>query len=121
VTDEGKINLQISPEVSSADYAGGISTSQVNVPRFATRRMQTTLELMPDQALVLAGLFSQEDQESMSRLPGAGALPIIGPLFRNKWKDKRDNEMVVIIRPEIIDPSAAGTSPNPGLMGFHTP
>lgn len=98
VTDDGKIQMQVAPEVSNIDQ----SIAVLGVPGFTARRMQTTLIVEPGESFVLAGLFQQEETDSISRMPGIGSLPIIGNFFRNKWRDRRNNEMVVIIRPEII-------------------
>ncbi|HEY9746367.1 MAG TPA: pilus assembly protein N-terminal domain-containing protein [Oculatellaceae cyanobacterium] len=102
VTDDGKIQMQVAPEVSALDQTKGVSTNSISVPAFVSRRMQTTLLVEPGQSFALAGLYSQEDTDSISRFPGLGALPIIGAFFRNSWKDHRNSEMVVIIKPEII-------------------
>ncbi len=102
VKDDGKIHMQIAPEVSSVDNANSVSTNQVVVPGFATRRFQTTVELEEGQSFVMAGLFNQEETDAASKFPGIGSIPIIGSFFRNKWSDRRDREMVVIIQPEVM-------------------
>ena len=99
VTDDGKIHMQIGPEVSSIDptiNAGGF-------PGFRTRRMQTTLDLENQQSFLLAGLYSQDDVYSSSAFPWLGDLPVVGSFFRNKWNSKANSELVVIIKPEIIE------------------
>jgi Flp pilus assembly secretin CpaC len=102
VTDDGKIQMQVAPEVSALDQTKGVSTNSISVPAFVSRRMQTTLIVEPGQSFALAGLYNQEDTDSISRFPGLGALPIIGAFFRNSWKNKSTSEMVVIIKPEVI-------------------
>lgn len=102
VTDDGKIQMQVAPEVSSLDQANGVSTNSINVPAFISRRMSTTLLVEPGQSFVLAGLYNQQDTDSMSRFPGLGSIPILGSFFRNTWDSRTKSEMVVVIRPEII-------------------
>jgi Flp pilus assembly secretin CpaC len=102
VNDDGKIHLQVAPEVSTVDPTNSITTTIATIPGFATRRMQTTLELNNGESFVLAGLFSQEESEIFSRFPGVGSLPILGTFFKGKNSDARSNEMIVIIRPEIV-------------------
>jgi len=109
LNDEGKIHLQVAPEISSLDAANSITTAQVSVPAFSTRRFQTTIELDPGQSFVMAGLFNQEDTDSVSKFPGLGSVPIIGSFFRNKFTDRRDREMVVVIQPEVIMVPNSGT------------
>lgn len=116
VTDDGKIQIQVAPEVSAIDDTHSVTTNQISIPAFTTRRMQTSLIVEPGQSFVLAGLYSQEDTQSVSRLPGAGSLPIIGTLFRNKWKNHNDTELVVIVKPEIMY-SQTGPTPGSSLTG----
>jgi Flp pilus assembly secretin CpaC len=111
VTDDGKIQMQVAPEVSSVDQ----SITVQGVPGFSTRRMSTNLLVEPGQSFVLAGLFKQEDTNSVSRLPGIGSLPIIGPFFRNKWKTHNNTEMVVLIKPEVVYSQTGPTNQNPAV------
>lgn len=111
VTDEGKIHMMVSPEVSSLDAANGVSTNSVTIPGFRTRRMQTTLELADHQSFIMAGLYNQDDVRSMSGTPWISQIPIIGSFFRNKWKTQSNNEMVVVISPEIINGPSIMSAP----------
>lgn len=118
VTDDGKIQMQVAPEVSSLDQANGVSTNSVSVPAFMTRRMQTTLLVEPGQSFVLAGLYNQTDTDSMSRFPGLGSVPILGSFFRNSWNTRSKGEMVVVIRPEIIYSNTGGAALPSGPTGM---
>jgi pilus assembly protein CpaC len=111
VTDDGKIQMQLSPEVSAIDQANGVSTNSINVPAFTSRKMNTTLIVEPGQSFVLAGLYNQQDTDSISRFPTLGSIPVLGSFFRNKWKNKTGTEMVVLIRPEIIYSQTGSTAP----------
>jgi Flp pilus assembly secretin CpaC len=105
VTDDGKIQMQVAPEISTLDR----SVTVQGVPGLLTRKMSTNLILEPGQSFVLAGIFKQEDAESASGFPGIGKLPIIGSFFRNKWKTGANTEMIVLVKPEII-PSTTGST-----------
>ncbi len=113
VTDDGKIQMQVAPEVSSLDAANGVSTNSISVPAFVSRKMSTTLLVEQGQSFILAGLYNQQDTDSMSRFPGLGSVPMLGTFFRNKWKNKTSSEMVVVIKPEIIYSNTGITTPQP--------
>jgi len=113
VTDDNKIQMQVAPEVSSLDAANGVSTNSISVPAFVSRKMNTTLLVEQGQSFVLAGLYNQQDTDSMSRFPGLGSVPMLGSFFRNKWKNKSSSEMVVVIKPEIIYSNTGNTNPQP--------
>lgn len=112
VTDDGKIQMQVAPEVSSLDQANGVSTNSVSVPAFISRRMNTTLLVEPGQSFILAGLYNQQDTDSMSRFPGLGSIPILGAFFRNTWDSRTKSEMVVVIRPDIIYSNTGSSDPS---------
>ncbi|MBY0450233.1 MAG: pilus assembly protein N-terminal domain-containing protein [Cyanobacteria bacterium] len=102
ITEDEKIHLQVSPEISERDDNNSITTNIVTVPGFRTRRLQSTLELRTGESFVMGGLFSQVDQENFSGFPGLGTLPVIGSFFRNKNSNKTDSEMIVIVQPEVM-------------------
>ena len=60
VTPRGTIRLTVTPEVSSLDYANGLSVSGYTVPGLATRRVQTEIELENGQSFVIAGLLNNQ-------------------------------------------------------------
>lgn len=102
VTDDGKIHLEVEPEVSAVDQAFGTSTNFGSLPGFKTRRTHSTVQIEPGQSFVMAGLYNQEDVDSISGLPGVSKLPILGNFFRNKWNERSKTELVVIIQPEVL-------------------
>lgn len=110
VTEDGKIHMIVAPEVSSLDVANGADTGSGVVPALRSRRMQTTLEVENGQSFIIAGLYSQDEVDSISGTPWISRVPIIGSFFRNKWKNKNNTELVVIIKPEIMM-----TAGGPGL------
>lgn len=106
VMENGLISLKIDPaEVSS--IAG---TLQVNgYPIIDTRTVKTVAELKEGESLILAGLLSEEDIKTMSKIPLLGDIPILGALFRSTQKDIKEKELVFFITPKLVKPSAPGT------------
>lgn len=107
VTNIGNIRLAIAPEVSSLDFAGGLSISGFEIPTILSRRADTKVELREGQHLAIAGLLDRSLQESISKLPFLGDIPILGALFRNKEERQQLTELLVIVSPRIIEPSDA--------------
>jgi pilus assembly protein CpaC len=60
VIDSNLINLRITPEVSSLDWANGITLSGFVIPAMLTRRADAVVELNSGQALMLGGLVATE-------------------------------------------------------------
>jgi pilus assembly protein CpaC len=108
VTPRGTIHLQVTPEVSSLDFANGLVFQGFNIPALATRRVQTELELESGQSFAIGGLLDNRVTQSLSKIPGLGDIPFFGKLFRTRDISKNKTELLVIVTPEIVRPIPAG-------------
>ena len=104
VLPNGKINLQVEPEVSELDYTPGVVTDGFAVPGLTTRKASTQLELKDGQGFVIAGLLKQDVSRSVSKWPLLGDLPIIGALFRSTAFQNRETELLIVVTPIIVRP-----------------
>ena len=105
VTNSGTIRLKVAPEVSSLDFANGVTISGFQVPSLLTRRAQTEVELLPGQHLALAGLMDNSMTDNTDKIPFLGDLPIIGTFFRSKSNLQGRTELLVLVTPLIVQPS----------------
>lgn len=104
VTNIGNIRLHIAPEVSSLDFAGGLTISGFQMPTILSRRAETEIELREGQHLAIAGLLDRTMQESIRKLPILGDIPILGSLFRSTEERQQVTELLVIVTPRIVQP-----------------
>ena len=104
------INLKVKPEVSSLDFANGVSISGFRVPSLSTRRTETEVELQDGQTFAIAGLMSNSVSSTMSKVPGIGDIPVLGYLFRSRAYQKQQTELVVMITPQIVRRGSTGVS-----------
>ncbi len=104
------INLKVRPEVSSLDFANGVSLSGFRVPALSTRRTETEVELQDGQTFAIAGLMNNTVSSTMSKVPGIGDIPILGYLFRSRAYQKQQTELVVMITPQIVRRGSTGVS-----------
>src|SRR4029077_875954 len=114
ITPRGTIQLQVTPEVSALDYANAVTFQGYTIPALSTRRVQTEVELESGQSFVIAGLLDQRMTETMNKIPGLSAIPLLGKLFQTKSVGRNNSELMVIITPEIVRPIPVGqTVPEP--------
>jgi pilus assembly protein CpaC len=114
ITPHNTIKLHVKPEVSMLDPANGVVVSGFNIPALAMRRMETNIELAEGQSFAIAGLVDDRVTENLSRVPGLSNIPVLGALFKSRQENKTKTELVVLVTPEIADPSeAARLSPEP--------
>jgi pilus assembly protein CpaC len=98
------IRLKVRPEVSSLDFANGITLSGFRIPSLITRRAETDVELRDGQSFAIAGLLNNMSQDDRSAVPFLSALPIIGNLFKSKAERAERTELMVLITPRLVRP-----------------
>jgi MSHA type pilus biogenesis protein MshL len=116
ISDTGTITLSVRPSLSSIEkfvqdpnpalQAGNVTN---NVPQIRTREMESMLRLEAGEIGVLGGLMEDALSNQVGRMPGIGAIPIFGELFNNRNNITQKTELVIFIRPTVInDPSVSG-------------
>lgn len=105
VTNDGRVRLNLTPEVSSLDFGNGLQFGGYNVPSLLTRRASTDVELRPGQHLAIAGLLDNQQEITSEQIPILGEIPIIGTFFSQKEKRNRQTELLVIVTPYIVEPT----------------
>ena len=108
ITPRGTIRLQVTPEVSSLDFANGLTFQGFTIPALSTRRVQTEIELDSGQSFAIGGLLDNRVTEQFNKIPGIGDIPILGKLFQSKQSSKSNTELLVLVTPELVRPIPAG-------------
>ncbi|HQS82645.1 MAG TPA: type II secretion system protein D [Thiobacillus sp.] len=106
-----KVGLEVSSIVREIRSNSGTLTYQIG-----TRNAGTTLRLKDGETQVLAGLISDEDRSTASRVPGLGDLPLLGRLFSNQRDERSKTEIVLLITPRVLRSDATR---QPALTEFH--
>lgn len=96
-----KLGLEVSAIAGTVRTAGGSLAYQVG-----TRNANTTLRLRDGETQVLAGLISNDDRMSATRIPGLGDLPIAGRLFSSQKDEYQRTELILAITPRVLRSAA---------------
>jgi pilus assembly protein CpaC len=104
IISDSLIKLQVTPEVSSLDFANAITLQGFRVPAFRTRRVQSTLDLRKNQSLIISGMFTGEDENVRTGIPLLMNIPILGQLFSSTRFQRNESELLVVVTPVVIDP-----------------
>lgn len=104
VLANGRISLRVRPEVSELSSQGSIQLNGFEVPALTVRRTETTIELGSGQSFMIAGLMSNNAQNTVQKLPGAGDVPILGSLFRSTSFKRGETELVIVVTPYLVNP-----------------
>lgn len=119
VTDKDQIRLTVAAEVSTRDLAGGANINGTNVPGLNTRNFETTVQLREGQTLAVAGLIQNNIGGDSTRVPGIGDIPILSRLTGFDRLTAGEQELVVLVTPELVSPLDAKELPQlPGSDVF---
>ncbi|AFV75509.1 type II secretory pathway, component PulD [Thermus oshimai JL-2] len=104
ITADGQILLNIKAEVS-----GNVQRNPVDgdVDRFTKQVVTTTLRVRDGQTVVLGGLTSQENNETVQGVPFLMDIPLIGELFKQRTGETTDRELLVVITADVLKETAS--------------
>ncbi len=108
ITPRGTIRLQVTPEVSSLDFANGLTFQGFTIPGLATRRVSTEIELEDRQSFAIAGLLDNRVSDTLAKIPGLANIPLLGKIFQTHTRTKNNTELLVFVSPELVRPIPAG-------------
>ncbi len=97
ITPDGKIlmDLQINQDTPSPQTFLG-------VPAIITKEIQTNVLVNNGQTIVLGGIYKQDKNKVINRIPFFGELPVVGILFSNRQITLKNEELLIFITPRII-------------------
>ncbi|MEM1347071.1 MAG: hypothetical protein AAGI01_00845 [Myxococcota bacterium] len=108
------ITLRIKPQVNQSKYVRLEVTQQVSSVGAPTEfgptrsnRTITTIVLVKDQStVVIGGLIRDDENETETKVPFFGDIPLIGVLFRDSNITKTKQNLVLMLTPYIIESEA---------------
>jgi pilus assembly protein CpaC len=114
VLSGGRISLKIEVEVSELTNDGAVVLSNISIPALKKREAKSTVELPSGGSLALAGLLSQDTRQDIDGFPGLKDIPILGTLFRSRDYQNSETELVIIVTPYMVRPTARRDLARPG-------
>jgi pilus assembly protein CpaC len=111
VLGNGKIQLEVEPQVSNIDPTVGTSIAGTVVPGRNTQSVHTTVIIEDGQTLAIGGLIQNTVTGVDQKVPILGDLPYIGAAFRSMDYMEVEQELVVMVTPHLVDPMACNQVP----------
>ncbi|MFM9961224.1 MAG: hypothetical protein ACKV2Q_08350 [Planctomycetaceae bacterium] len=96
VAQDGLVRMEIHPERSDGRI------NEQGLPESRTTEVTSNVMIRDGSTIVIGGLIEEQANQSQSRIPGLGALPVVGNLFKNKANDTNRTELIVLITPRIV-------------------
>ena len=109
IDDQGNIILHVHPSVSQVTTVskqidlGSAGSLKLPLAASSTSEMDSMVRSQDGRIVAIGGLMRQATTADRSQVPGAGDIPVLGALFRNTGQVIQKRELVVLIKPTIVD------------------
>lgn len=122
INEDGRVQLNVRPTVTRLNTAQPFvndpnpslcDAARVNcianpVPQIQVREMESVLQVVSGQTVILGGLMQDNTINSREQIPGADSIGSLGDLFRFRDQRARKTELVIFLRPTVVtNPSLA--------------
>jgi len=106
INEGSSVVMQIKIEVSGV---AGVPMSGIDIIT-NKRAIETTALVDNNQIIVLGGLVDEDKQDTVSKVPLLGSVPLLGRLFQSSSSTTVKKNLMVFLRPTIITDSVSATS-----------
>ena len=113
-TDVG-ITLRITPQITEGDFVkldiyqeisalirDSIEFAETIGPTTTKRSTKTSVVVKDRQTVVISGLMQEREEESVTKVPLLGDIPLLGYLFKSRSVQKEKTNLLVFLTPHII-------------------
>ena len=98
ITPEGNIILDLEVNKDALDPSNVFNGE----PAIDTNQVKTQVLVENGGTVVIGGIFTMEEQESVTKVPLLGDIPVLGNLFKQRTRDSGKTEMLVFITPRML-------------------
>ncbi len=107
---DGYITLHIHPTVSEVTdqqktFTVSDQTQSLPLALSSVRESDSIIRARSGHVVVIGGLMKDESREDLAATPILGNLPFIGGLFRHTKQTARKSELVILLRPLVVESS----------------
>ena len=115
VDDEGMVTMHVHPSISNVTEKqklvdlGSLGQFQLPSASSAVNETDSIVRIRSGQIAAIGGLMTQMTTNSRSGLPGISEAPVLGTLFGQKSADSNKREIVILIRPTVVEDDQMAT------------
>jgi MSHA biogenesis protein MshL len=124
IDDNGTVMLHVHPAISVAAKKSMTITLDEKVTELpgvalSINETDSVVRVRDGQIVALGGLMQQTGNNNESGVPGLSRAPVVGNLFKYKTKSSTKRELVILIKPTVLNDDGSGadaTAPVVGLL-----
>ena len=102
------ITMDIHPNIDV--FKGRVSShemasAELGYPLIDTRTTQTSLTVKSGSTIILGGLMQDKDELVNKKIPLLGDIPLLGRLFRYKYRNREKKNLLIFITATLLTPT----------------
>ncbi len=97
---QGLVVMEISQTISNVVEGG---SEVAGTPAIFERSLSTEVVARSGETILLGGLISEINNETVAKVPWLGDIPWLGALFRSTTQTTERTELVIMITPRVLD------------------
>ena len=112
---EASLKLEVTPQITpegniimdvkiNKDSLGALTAlgREINI-----KEVKTQVLVENGGTVVIGGIYEQQANESVTKVPFLGDVPVLGNLFKTKTQDSQRTELLVFLTPKVVTEKAA--------------
>ena len=112
IDEDDNVILHIHPTVSEVaeqvkSFTIGGDIQSLPLAQSSVRESDSIVRARSNQIIVIGGLMQNSTRERVGSTPVLGSLPVIGSLFKHTVESNRKSELVILLRPIVVNTPAA--------------
>ena len=76
-------------------------TDSLGNPTINTKEATTEMMINDGDTVVIGGIIFKKETFNDNKVPGLGDIPILGWLFKTRYKNTQDTELLIFLTPKI--------------------
>ncbi|MCG2712781.1 MAG: hypothetical protein L6416_10740 [Candidatus Omnitrophica bacterium] len=100
--EEGYVSILLEPSISRATESKFTDFNGTSYIDPQIRSMRTVVMAKSGETVAVGGFITTEDEETKTKVPWLGDIPLLGALFRHTSSDRVDKELLLFITPRIV-------------------
>ncbi|MBQ7577103.1 MAG: hypothetical protein IJT21_02430 [Synergistaceae bacterium] len=99
---DGFINLKL--DIQTGEVLDTITSSTgEEMPRTSSRSVKTEIRVREGMPFVVGGLFRENMNRQVLKMPILGDIPFLGELFKTRTRTRNKTQVVMVVTPYILD------------------
>jgi MSHA biogenesis protein MshL len=117
ISERGEVILHIHPVVSEVQdqqkvFTVGNEAFALPLALRGVRESDSIVKAASGQVIVLGGLMTESSSNETGKRPILGDIPVLNSLFKTKNRSKSKTELVILLRPIVVDDNTWGEQLN---------